>query len=88
AVGIIPQVKQTEDATIYLNFIRPLMMDNAREVQQGTGWMLRETWKQHPEQTEAFLLEYKDVSPRLIFQYATEKMCKEDKARFKANKNK
>lgn len=88
AVGIIPQVKQTEDATIYLNFIRPLMMDNAREVQQGTGWMLRETWKQHPEQTEALLLEYKDVSPRLIFQYATEKMCKEDKARFKANKNK
>ena len=50
------------------------MMDPERVVQQGLGWFLRETWKKHPKAVEAFLLEWKDRSPRLIFQYATEKM--------------
>ena len=32
---------------------------------------------------ESFLLEYKDSAPRLIFQYATEKMSPEQKKRFR-----
>lgn len=86
AVGIIPLIKEAESADPYLDFIQPLMLDPVREVQQGVGWMLRETWKRYPQATEALLLEYKDSAPRLIYQYATEKMAKEEKARFKANK--
>jgi hypothetical protein len=37
---------------------------------------------------EPFLLDWKDTAPRLIFQYATEKMTAADKARFRAAKHK
>jgi hypothetical protein len=49
------------------------------------GWFLREAWKKKPVETEAFLLKWKEVAPRLIIQYATEKMTAENKLRFKRN---
>jgi len=58
-------------------------VDPAREVHQGVGWFLREAWKIQPIPVEEFLLKYKDTAPRLIFQYATEKMKPEEKERFK-----
>jgi 3-methyladenine DNA glycosylase AlkD len=64
-------------------FVEPLMSDPEREVHQGMGWFLREAWKVKPDETEAFLLKWKDTAPRLIFQYACEKMKPEEKARFK-----
>jgi len=75
--------KITEDYDQLLNFIRPLMLDEERVVHQGLGWFLREAWKKKAEPVEAFLLEWKDSVPRLIFQYATEKMTPENKARFR-----
>jgi hypothetical protein len=65
------------------SFIECLMTDPEREVHQGTGWFLREAWKRKPMETEAFLLKWKNVSPRLIFQYATEKMTPEQKMKYK-----
>jgi 3-methyladenine DNA glycosylase AlkD len=67
-----------------LEFLRPLMLDPERVVHQGLGWFLREAWKQSPKPVEAFLKEWKDQSPRLIFQYATEKMTPAQRARFRA----
>lgn len=66
-----------------LCIIDPLMSDTERVVHQGVGWFLREAWKKFPEQTEEYMLKYKDTSPRLIFQYACEKMTTENKGRFK-----
>jgi 3-methyladenine DNA glycosylase AlkD len=66
-----------------LDFIRPMMLDAERVVHQGLGWFLREAWKRDPKPVESFLLEWKDQAPRLIYQYATEKMTPEAKARFK-----
>jgi len=66
--------------------ITPLMRDPEREVHQGTGWFLREAWKIRPEETEDFLMKWKDQSPRLIFQYACEKMNREGKERFRRRK--
>jgi 3-methyladenine DNA glycosylase AlkD len=66
-----------------LRFVRPMMRDNERVVQQGLGWFLREAWKVRPDLVEPFLLEWKDTAPRLIFQYATEKMTPRSKARFR-----
>ncbi|HEX2934471.1 MAG TPA: DNA alkylation repair protein [Bacteroidales bacterium] len=74
---------KTADFTQYFAFIKPLMTDKEREVHQGVGWFLREAWKIQPEPTEKFLLKWKDKAPRLIIQYATEKMTKENKERFK-----
>jgi len=79
AVALLNIVK---DGANVLDFLRPLMTDPERVVHQGTGWVLREAWKKNAKPVEAFLLEWKDTSPRLIFQYATEKMTPAQKARF------
>jgi 3-methyladenine DNA glycosylase AlkD len=64
----------------------PLMNDPEREVHQGLGWFLREAWKLFPEKTETYLFKCKDTAPRLIFQYACEKMTVENKLRFRRAK--
>ncbi len=87
-VTLIPLAKKSDDVGPLLEIVRPLMGDRERVVHQGTGWFLREAWKKCPGPVEAFLLEYKDTSPRLIYQYATEKMAPEKKATFKASKKK
>lgn len=82
-LGLLPS---TTDVGPLLEFLRPLMMDPERVVQQGLGWFLRETWKKHPRPVEAFLLEWKERAARLIFQYATEKMTAPARARFRRSK--
>lgn len=85
-VSMLILLKEQFDANMLLDFIRPMMLDRERVVHQGLGWFLREIWKKCPKETEAFLMEWKDSAARLIFQYATEKMTREEKARFKKAK--
>jgi len=69
-----------------LEFIDPMMGDSEKVVHQGLGWFLREAWKRNPQPVETFLLKWKDTCARLIVQYATEKMNKEEKLRFRKTK--
>jgi len=85
-VSLIKELKVVPDYLPFLEFIEPMMMDPEREVHQGLGWFLREAWKRQPSQVEPFLLKWKDKAPRLIFQYATEKMTPEAKQRFRKEK--
>ncbi|MDP4210822.1 MAG: DNA alkylation repair protein [Bacteroidota bacterium] len=87
-VTLIKYLKANKSADFkpIFQFLAPLMTDPEREVHQGMGWFLREAWKIQPKATESFLLKWKNKSPRLIFQYATEKMDKENKLRFKKEK--
>lgn len=85
-VALIKLMKETKRVEEYVRFIEPLMMDAEREVHQGVGWFLREAWKIDPGPVEEFLLRYKNTAARLIFQYATEKMTPEGKARFRREK--
>jgi 3-methyladenine DNA glycosylase AlkD len=85
-VSLIKPMKLSADFHPYFEFIAPMMHDPAREVHQGLGWFLRETWKKQPEPAEAFLLKFKETAPRLIFQYATEKMTVEGRERFRRGK--
>ncbi len=82
-VSLIKLLGDTKDIGKLIAFIEPLMTDEAREVHQGVGWFLREAWKLDKAKTEKFLLKWKNTAPRLIFQYATEKMTPIEKARFK-----
>lgn len=66
-----------------LQVARKLILDPERVVQQGTGWLLREAWKKSPKKVEDFLLKWKDQAPRLIIQYATEKIDKEKRKKFR-----
>jgi 3-methyladenine DNA glycosylase AlkD len=85
-VSMIKLLKTQPDINDFFQFIDSMMMDKEREVHQGLGWFLREAWKINPQETEKFLLEWKNMAPRLIFQYATEKMTPEAKLRFRKEK--
>ncbi|RPI17870.1 MAG: hypothetical protein EHM58_07530 [Ignavibacteriae bacterium] len=85
-VTMIPLLKTEKNYISLFEFIDQLMMDPERVVQQGLGWFLREAWKKQPAPTEKFLKKWKDDSPRLIFQYATERMNKEAKEKFRKEK--
>lgn len=85
-VTLIKHVKKVKKVMPSVLFVERLMEDTEREVHQGMGWFLREAWKISPAEVEAFLLKYKDTAPRLIVQYACEKMTAENKLRFKKTK--
>lgn len=82
-VAMLSLLKKPGELAVLLAFIQPMMLDGERVVHQGLGWFLREAWKRTPAPVEAFLLEWKDTSARLIFQYATEKMDAQGKERFR-----
>ena len=82
-VTLIKHVKKTKEVIPSILFVEKLMIDPEREVHQGMGWFLREAWKISPSEVEPFLLKYKDSAPRLIIQYACEKMTTENKLRFR-----
>lgn len=82
-VTLIKHIKKTREVMTSIRFVEMLMADPEREVHQGMGWFLREAWKISPAEVETFLLKYKDSAPRLIFQYACEKMTPENKLRFR-----
>ncbi|PLX11615.1 MAG: hypothetical protein C0597_14795 [Marinilabiliales bacterium] len=82
-VAMIKLLKHKDDFNEMFQFIDPIMMDSEREVHQGLGWFLRECWKKDRNLTEEFLLKWKNDCPRLIIQYATEKMTKEERLAFR-----
>jgi len=83
---MIKYLKHSNDLKTMFSFIDTLMMDSEREVHQGLGWFLRECWKRDRSLTEEFLLKWKDDCARLIIQYATEKMTKEERLQFRRDK--
>jgi len=85
-VSLIKQMKIASDYSSFYFYIDDMMLDPEREVHQGLGWFLREIWKKNPEETEKFLLKWKNKSARLIFQYACEKMTPEKKLLFRRDK--
>jgi 3-methyladenine DNA glycosylase AlkD len=85
-VTLIKSLKTQDDFMALFLFIERLMTDPDREVHQGTGWFLREAWKKKAPVTDEFLLKWKDSAPRLIIQYATEKMSPDQKLKFRKTK--
>jgi 3-methyladenine DNA glycosylase AlkD len=85
-VTYIKLLKTEKNFNVLFNQLEPLMNDPEREVHQVMGWFLREAWKIKPAETEAFLLKWKNTAPRLIFQYACEKMKPENRLQFRRDK--
>lgn len=85
-VSFYELIKKGHRPEPFLAVIEILMEDQEEDVQKGIGTLLREIWKKQPEIAEEFLLKWKDQCGRKIIQYATEKMDKEGKARFKRTK--
>ena len=85
-VAMIKLLKHNTDYKMMFEFIDPMMMDAEREVHQGLGWFLRECWKKDRKLTEKFLMKWKNDCARLIIQYATEKMSKEERLAFRKDK--
>jgi len=87
-VTLIDVLKMDVPLERLFHIIEPLMSDTEKFVQKGLGWFLREAWKLNQEETEDFLLKWKDTCGRTIIQYATEKMDKENRGRFRRVKKK
>jgi 3-methyladenine DNA glycosylase AlkD len=85
-VTFFEAIKKGHKPEPILAVIEILMEDSEEDVQKGLGTLLREIWKKQPEIAEEFLLKWKDKCGRKIIHYATEKMNKESKARFKKTK--
>ncbi len=85
-VTFVEAIKKGHKIEPILSVIELLMEDDEEDVQKGLGTLLREIWKKQPETAEAFLLKWKDSCGRKIIQYATEKMEKDSKKRFKRSK--
>jgi 3-methyladenine DNA glycosylase AlkD len=79
-------LRKSVPPAVLLSMVEPLLLDSERVVHQGLGWFLRELWKQHPSPVEDILYQYRNTAARLIIQYATEKMTKEQKLRYRKDK--
>ena len=82
-VSLIKTVGRTFTSNQVIDTVEPLMLDSEKVVQQGLGWLLREIWKKDPGPVEALLQKYRTTGPRVIFQYATEKMTPQKKEEFR-----
>jgi 3-methyladenine DNA glycosylase AlkD len=82
-VTFVEAIKKGYKPEPILSVIEKLMEDVEEDVQKGLGTLLREIWKKQPDLTEAFLLKWKNLCGRKIIQYATEKMDKEYRTKFK-----
>ena len=82
-VALLPLLDEKRELQPLFDLVEPLMLDAEKPVQQGVGWFLREAWKRCPKPTEKLLLQYKDRAPRVIYQYATEKMTSPQRERFR-----
>jgi len=85
-VTFVETIKKGHKIEPVLSVIEQLMLDKDEDVQKGLGTLLREIWKKQPELAESYLLKWKDTCGRKIIQYATEKMDKNNKVRFKRAK--
>lgn len=85
-VTLVELLKKDLKPESALTIIEPLILDNSEYVQKGIGTLLRGLWKKHPLVIEEFLLKWKDQCGRLIIQYATEKMDKEYRKKFRKTK--
>jgi 3-methyladenine DNA glycosylase AlkD len=82
-VTLAELVKTGEGPERVLPVIEPLMCDPSEDVQKGLGTLLRTLWKEHKKETEVFLLKWKDSCGRTVVRYATEKMGRESRDKFK-----
>lgn len=87
-VALVELDKITKDVKpdIAIELIEPLMLDDSEYVQKGIGTLLRGLWKKFPTEIEPFLMKWKDQCGRLIIQYATEKMDKDYRKKFRKSK--
>lgn len=85
-VTLVEMTKKGIKPSQVIPLIEPLMLDKSEYVQKGIGTLLRELWKKYPTEVEQFLMKWKDTCGRLIIRYATEKMDKEDRKRFRKSK--
>lgn len=58
-----------------------LLTDPDDLVQKGYGWMLKATSEAYQERVFRYVMEHKDIMPRMALRYAIEKMPTELKVR-------
>ncbi|NLO11978.1 MAG: DNA alkylation repair protein [Candidatus Cloacimonetes bacterium] len=68
-----------------LEYIKPLLNDEDKDVQYGVGFFLRELWGMHSEEVEAFLIKHKDGAAPMVLHLASQKMSIDKKKQLGRN---
>jgi 3-methyladenine DNA glycosylase AlkD len=79
AVSLVPAARRGLHTSAIFRIAEPLIHDPDDMVQKGVGWLLKETYPKKPRETVRFLLPWRASAPRLVLQYAAEKMSAGDK---------
>lgn len=87
-VTLVELIKLDLKPETAIDLVDPLMLDKSEYVQKGIGTLLRGLWRNYPVEIEEFLMKWKDQCGRKIVQYATEKMDKEYRKKFRKSKQK
>jgi 3-methyladenine DNA glycosylase AlkD len=74
AVALLQEAKAGRATNYILRIASILAEDKDEMVQKGVGWLLKETYPSHPEDTVLFLHRQRDRFSRLTLRYAAEKM--------------
>ncbi len=82
--GIVTMLYLRDKASpeMLLDFAIPMLGEQEKVAQQGMGTFLREMWKLHSAEVEDFLAAHKEEIPRVVMQYAIEKVARENRRRF------
>lgn len=78
AVSFLHEAKRGRSVDYIFDLCGRLEKDLDLMVQKGTGWLLKETYPERPEETLEFLRHHS--FPRLVERYAAEKMSRSDRA--------
>ena len=76
SVSLVPIARKGDMLDSVFRVADRLMIDGDDMVQKGTGWMLKEASKVHPQEIHEFLVKWKPVTPALTLRYASEKLPK------------
>lgn len=84
AAALTKPARAGQNTDLIFRIAARLMEAPEEKVQQGVGWLLKETYPAKSRETVQFLLSWKVRTTRLVLRYAAEKMTPGDKAKVMA----
>lgn len=81
AVTMVPSARKGLHTGEIFKIAESLLSDQDNMVQKGVGWLLKETYPRHRNETVAFLVPRRSATSRMVLRYAAGKMTAADRAR-------
>jgi 3-methyladenine DNA glycosylase AlkD len=83
----IIMIRKEFDADYVFKFIEQMYNNPEDYIQKGVGWLLKTCSKYDPDLIFDYLMKNREIFPRLILRYASEKLPKEKRAQILKKQN-